>query len=153
LLAPGVRRLLLIGEGVALAPLVWLADEESARGRSVTILLTAASGVLPYPLDLLHREVEVVVAHSSSGQGSLSSLLPELAGWADQIVVSSVAPLYRQIDEIVRPLPFRRPCAVLMAPPMPCGVGLCGACAVTLHRHGARLACVDGPAFQLRDLV
>jgi NAD(P)H-flavin reductase len=152
-LAPGVRHLLLIAEGIAVAPLIWLADEESARGRSVTLLLVAPSGALPYPLDLLRPELEVVTAGGENPGEAVRRLLPELAAWADQLVVSAPSPVSARVREVLYPLPFRRPCIVLLAPQMPCGTGICGVCAVATRRRGTRLACVDGPAFDLRELV
>lgn len=152
-LAAGVRHLLLIAEGVGVAPLVWLADEESARGRSVTLLMASPDGADPYPVALIRPEVEVVTAEGANPAQSVAHLLPELATWTDQIVVSAGEPLYRRVGEALDPLPFRRPSTVLLAPPMPCGTGICGVCAVTVRRRGTRLACIDGPAFELRDLL
>jgi hypothetical protein len=40
---------------------------------------------------------------------------------------------------------------VLLTPPMPCGFGGCGLCAVKARR-GWRLACMDGPVFDWNDL-
>lgn len=152
-LTPGARRLLLIGEAIGVAPLIWLADEECARGRSVTILLVAPDGVLPYPLDLIQPEAEVVTADTAAKPAAFARIVPELADWSDQIVLSTSESLRREVVEALRPLPFRRPCTALLAPPMPCGSGICGVCAVAVRRRGTRLACVDGPAFELRDLV
>ena len=41
---------------------------------------------------------------------------------------------------------------ILVVLPMPCGTGVCGACAVGRGR-AARHACTDGPVFALEDLV
>jgi len=40
----------------------------------------------------------------------------------------------------------------LVLPPPVCHVGVCGVCTVPT-RHGYRLACVDGPVFDLKDLA
>lgn len=41
---------------------------------------------------------------------------------------------------------------VLVAPPMPCGLGVCGACNLKAPR-GWRCACTDGPVFDLDELA
>ena len=42
---------------------------------------------------------------------------------------------------------------VLVLVPMPCGgMGECGVCAVKIQR-GWKLACKDGPVFDLEDLI
>jgi dihydroorotate dehydrogenase electron transfer subunit len=153
-LVRGARQLLLLGEGTATAPLVWLSDEESQRGRGVALILVPGADHSTYPLGLLRPEIEVVVAGGDAGEAAppLTALLPEYAVWADQILASGPQRLYADLRETLRPLPFRRPCHVLLAPPMPCGTGVCGGCPVTTRRRGMRLACRDGPVFELRDL-
>jgi dihydroorotate dehydrogenase electron transfer subunit len=155
-LKPGVRSLLLVADGAGFAPLVWLAVEEAARGRSVTLLLGERTAERVYPLPLLDPQVEVAVAtdDGSAGRlGSVTALVAEYAGWADEIVLSGPNPLYPAVAAVLRDQPWRRPCQALIAPRMPCGTGLCGSCLVRTRRHGVKLACVDGPAFDLRELM
>jgi dihydroorotate dehydrogenase electron transfer subunit len=153
--APGVRSLLLIAEGIGIAPLVWLADEETARGRSVTLLIGAPTSDGVYPLELLAPEVEVAVATedgSLGAAGSVGALVPEYAGWADQIVAAGSDRLYRELAGVLRAQMWRRPCRVLANAPVPCGTGVCRGCGVTVRRGRTLLVCRDGPAMDLRDL-
>jgi hypothetical protein len=73
---------------------------------------------------------------------------PEPAlGWADYIAVD--APIEALPALHALRLEEKAPGAtvqVLVAGPMPCGFGVCGACAVA-GRRGWKLACVDGPVF------
>lgn len=154
-LRPGVRNLLLVADGAGIAPLVWLADEETARGRSVVLLMGGRDVGHLYPLDLLQPEVELAVATedgSSGRRGSVTELVPDYAAWADQIVACGPTDLYRALAGVLRRVLWRRPCQVLLQTPMACGTGLCGDCAVATRRHGTALACRDGPAFDLHDL-
>jgi dihydroorotate dehydrogenase electron transfer subunit len=154
--APGVRSLLLLAEGIGVAPLVWCADEEIARGRSVTLLAGASAGEELYPLELLDPQLELATAteDGSAGRaGGVLDLLLEYTGWADQIIASGSERLYRDLAASLRSLLWRRPCQVLMQEPMPCGTGICNGCPVTTRRRGTRLACRDGAAFDLRDLA
>ena len=154
-LAPGVRSLLLVGQGTGIAPLVWSADEETDRGRNVTLLLGADDAEHVYPSDLLRPEVEVAVATedgSAGARGSVVGLLPEYTTWADQILLSGPDSLYGATAEALRAQFWRRPCQVLANAPLACGTGICGSCGVATRRKGVKLICRDGPAFELRDL-
>jgi dihydroorotate dehydrogenase electron transfer subunit len=154
--APGVRNLLLIADGIGVAPLVWLADEEIARGRSATLLAGATTADELYPLSLLDPELELVVATADGSAGRVGGVLaltPEYTDWAEQIVGSGSEIFYRALAAMLRSRLWRRPCQVLLQEPMPCGTGICNGCAVTTRRRGTRLACRDGAAFDLRDLA
>jgi hypothetical protein len=82
------------------------------------------------------------------------SALGEIAGWAD----------YLAIDLPRESLPGMRErlglweqgageAQVLVAAPMPCGgMAVCGVCAVIVRR-GWKMACKDGPVFDLNDLI
>ena len=54
-------------------------------------------------------------------------------------------------DPFLRGPESRRAGQVLIAPPMPCGLGTCGACHLKAKR-GWRCACTDGPVFDLDEL-
>ena len=56
----------------------------------------------------------------------------------------------REIVRQVRVMPGRRFAQALVTPPMACGVGACQGCAVEMRR-GIRLACTDGPVFDLLE--
>lgn len=155
-LAPGVRNLLLLADGVGVSPLIWCSDEETARGRSVTLLMGAESEARLYPLNLVRPEVEVAVTTgdgSAGVRGGVTSLVGEYAMWADQIVAAGPDELYRDLAERLRALLWRRPCYALVNAAMPCGTGICGLCGTATRRKGVKLACREGPALELRDLV
>ncbi len=162
-LAEPTRNLLLAGAGSAVPGLLYLARAAVARGIAV-VLLVAAPGadVLPPPF-LLPSDVEYLT--SAGGEADLPALLvatqpggPTLSrgalGWADQCCLGLAAPLLPPVVEMVRAgtLRWERGFAQVALPgAMPCGVGTCQGCLVET-RDGARLACRDGPVFDLRDL-
>lgn len=153
---PGVRSLLLIGEGPGISPLIWCSDEESARGRNVTLLMGATSAASLYPVELVRPEVEVAVTTadgSAGGQGRVTAIVEGYISWADQIIVAGPDDLYRDLSALLRSLPWRRPCYAPANVTMPCGTGICNLCGVATRRSGVKLACREGPAFELRDLV
>lgn len=151
---PGVRNLLLVAEDIHVAPLVWCSDEETARGRSVTLLLGASNPDHLYPTDLLSPEVELVTvtAATAAGDEGVAALIPEYAGWADEIFACGTDALTTALALQLRRLVWRRPCRIGLHPPLPCGTGICRDCVVRTRRHGVKLVCRDGPFLDLRDL-
>jgi dihydroorotate dehydrogenase electron transfer subunit len=152
--------LLLLAGGIGVAPLVWLADEQVARGRHVTLIQGARSADGLFPAHLLPPEVEVVVVteDGSLGQRGLATdLLPDYLSWADQVFVCGPNAMFRALSEVVRRVEGegarrrRKSVQVLLEEVMPCGTGICYGCAVETRR-GVRLVCRDGPRFELRDV-
>jgi len=47
---------------------------------------------------------------------------------------------------------LRRAITALVQRELPCGTGFCSGCPVETRGRRMRLACTDGPAFELRDL-
>lgn len=153
---PGVRSLLLIGEGIGISPLIWCSDEESVRGRNVTLVIGAETAAALYPLDLIRPEVEVAAATadgSAGSRGPVTAIVEGYVSWADQIIVAGRDELYRDLSVLLRSLPWRRPCHALANMAVPCGTGICGLCGVATRRSGVKPACREGPAFDLRELV
>jgi dihydroorotate dehydrogenase electron transfer subunit len=152
---PGSRNLLLVGGGIGVAPLVWLADEAAERGLSVTMLLGARTAGQIYPSDLLPAEVELAVATddgSAGHRGFVTDLLTEYALWADQIFGCGPTAMFRSMAAVLRSVQYRKSCQVLLEERMACGTGICYSCAVETRRNGMKLICKDGPKFELRDV-
>lgn len=77
--------------------------------------------------------------------------LAEVGRWADFLAVDADR---TSLPELVRRLgkELRVPTQVLVRAPMPCGaLAECGVCAVA-SRRGWRMACKDGPVFDLKEL-
>ena len=150
-----VRRLLLVASTARLPLLLPLAWPEPER--NVALLLSASTAAELYPIRLLPPalEVHVVTADGSAGhEGSTLDLFPDLARWADSICIASDPATYPALAEIVREVrvgPGHRFAQALVVPPMACGVGACRGCAVPVAR-GTKLACTDGPVFDLLEL-
>lgn len=138
-LPAGLRRLALAAAGDTAARLLPLALEALQREAAVTLFGDAPLPPLPasleaYPLNALRE------AH----------------GWMDFLAVDlpgEKLPDLRAILEL--PGEARLPCPgqALVVVPMPCaGVGQCGVCAVPARRSW-KLACQEGPVFDLDDLL
>jgi NAD(P)H-flavin reductase len=146
-LRDAVRTLLLIAYDSAPISLLMLAEEALERRVSVTLLLLGAARA--YPLEALPPEIEIVRG-DEKGQFS-----PDYLKWADQVIaVAPDAERYSALFEAaVRARTEIAPnfLSVIYQLPMPCGVGACSACAVRC-KGSERLACVDGPVFDLLEV-
>jgi dihydroorotate dehydrogenase electron transfer subunit len=147
---PSARHILLLGQGSRTAPLIGIAHEAVKLGREVVVVTSGEK----FPSQLLAPEIEL--RHDESFDA-------ELIAWAHAIVASGAADYYRGLSDAIRAVRLRIPpgfARVWLEMPMPCGTGICYACAVDTHLHrtqvqvsrGIRLACVDGPAMDLVEL-
>lgn len=148
------RSLLLVGGGVGIAPLVALADQQAAQGRSVALCFGARSAEGVFPADLLPPEVEYYVSTedgSQGHQGLVTDLFAQHLSWADQSFACGPTLMFRSMASVVRADGLRRPVQILMETEMACGVGICYGCAV-FTRRGVKLCCREGPRFDLLDV-
>lgn len=145
------RHLLLIAYEAAPSPLVGLALHALDEGRSVTLVLGGAAS--QYPLSALPAELEVL----NAAEDWKWPAQVDAFGWAAQVVALAPytdAPYYAQLWQTIHRLRIQVPEGFALGyflPPMPCGVGACGACLVRGRRRDYR-ACVDGPVLDLSKL-
>jgi len=124
---------------------------------SVALLLSVPTAAELPPLRLLPPalEVHIVTADGSAGHpGSSLDFFPDLVRWADCVCIAQDPAIYPALAEVVREVrmrPAEHFAQALVVPPMACGVGACQGCAVEVT-HGFKLACTDGPVFDLLEL-
>jgi hypothetical protein len=90
------------------------------------------------------------------------SALPELLNWADYLAIDlpvAALPDLRSrlglgpMGGIAHDSPLHCPAQALLLAPMPCGgLAECGVCAIPARR-GWKLACIDGPVFNLDEIT
>jgi len=157
---PG-QNLLLVGGGVGIAPLLWLADEAVEKGKSVVLVAGARSRDGIFPAEQVPSEVEVVVTTEDGSlgrQGRATDAFAEYFSWADQVFVCGPNPMFAALAELVHRLEGgqrargRKPVQALLEAPMGCGTGICYGCAVFDRRGQPRLVCKDGPRFDIREI-
>jgi dihydroorotate dehydrogenase electron transfer subunit len=138
---PGVlRRLALAGLDEGLARLQPLLQNALAQGAAVALFTDHAPPSLPSAVEVNPLET-----------------LDEALAWADYLALDLPAQALPGLSTLLglerglRHLPC--PAQALVGLPLPCGgVADCGACAVETRR-GWKLACHDGPVFDLLDLL
>ncbi|MBN1813782.1 MAG: hypothetical protein JXA14_18220 [Anaerolineae bacterium] len=155
------RRLLLVADVPHLPVLLPLVSQNPGfskkPGFSAALLLSASTAAELYPVRLLPPDLEVHIftADGSAGhEGSALDLFPDLVCWADCVCMACDPAVYPALAEVVREVrirPVERFAQALIVPPMTCGVGACQGCAVTVA-DGFKLACTDGPVFDLLEL-
>lgn len=130
---------------VALVPFGGLADR--LKGLIRPALGQGAAVVLVSDTDGEHLPDEVEVQPLAA--------LEEVLAWADYAafdVERGKLPGLRERLGRVKQVPAGKEAQVLVRTPVPCGgVAECGVCAVTL-KSSPRLACKDGPVFDLREI-
>ena len=134
------QRLALAALGDTVARLLPLAEEALQRGDAVTLFTSA-------PLPALPASIEVYPLRS----------LPEAHSWADCLAVDlplEALPALRRCLGLSIGERLAFPAQALVYTSMPCsGLAECGACAVPVRGpRRYRLACKDGPVFNLDDL-
>ena len=161
--APGARRLLMIGGGYGVAPLVALADRVLPRGCEVVLLVGAATAPYVFPATLLSSEVEYQVATidgSLGHHGLVTELAPGYLEWADAVYACGPTPMLEAVARLARPAAAGRageinsskPVQLAMEQDMGCAMGVCLGCVVKT-RSGYQRVCRDGPVFAAEDLV
>jgi dihydroorotate dehydrogenase electron transfer subunit len=151
------QRLLMIGGGVGVAPLVMLSDEAASEKLDVVFVMGAATEWGLLAASELPDRVEYVAATDDGSRGH-RGLATEVVGdfvqWADQIYACGPEPMYRTLRAVVEPLRInRRPSIqVSVERGMACGLGACLGCVVETT-HGMIASCVKGPVFDLDEVV
>jgi len=158
-IAPRARNLLMVGGGIGVAPLVMLSDEAIGRGLNVALLMGSVNAAGLLPPSLLADRVEYAVATDDGEKGHrgfVTDLVASYVGnrWADQIFACGPEAMYRSLRAAVHPhrLGGRPTVQVSMEREMACGLGACLGCVVET-RHGMQTSCVQGPVFDMDEVV
>ena len=145
-------RLLLVGGGVGIVPLVALAEEALHRQVAVTLLAGFRTVAKAFPARMLAPEVEYIVTTDDGSygrQGFVTNLVAEYASWADQVCACGPVPMLRALAELN--LSRRLSVEIAMEEHMGCAMGVCLGCVVPTRRGNQRV-CRDGPVFKLEDM-
>lgn len=144
------RNILLVASGTSahvpdIGPLLALLDRVLIERRSVTLAYAASSIDTAYPIAELPPAIEVIRAVDAG----VIDRLPDAIAWADQVFACGPLDFAARLAERIESVRVRvlRGFAQILHPvDLPCGAGACGLC-----RSGARLACLDGPVFELAE--
>lgn len=154
----GVRHLLLVSDMPDIGPLLGQMGRAITAGMAVVLALGASRASRLYPVAALPPVVEFQAATldgSLGYRGPVTDLLPDLLRWADLTCAAGSLTLYRTLHRQMEQARLRAEADFLYGlnadPRMACGVGACLSCTVNTDT-GPKLACVDGPVFDLVEL-
>jgi dihydroorotate dehydrogenase electron transfer subunit len=151
------QRLLMLGGGVGVAPLVMLSDDAVAKKLDVVFVMGAATEAGLLVASELSERIEYMVATDDGSRGHrglATELIGDFVQWADHIYACGPEPMYRTLRTVAEPLRIDRKPSVQISVErgMACGLGACLGCVVETTR-GMIASCVEGPVFDLDDVI
>ena len=178
---PGSKNLLLVGGGIGIAPLVFLAQYASPQYQ-VTLIHGASTAAQIYPFlslpltinsspskgeekgegekqrNLLSlpsgvQFIPVTEDGTLGRKGMVTDILPDFLDWADQVFACGPVDMYKAMAEMsLRAKRSNLRCQVSLEVRMGCGIGACHSCTINT-KHGLKQVCRDGPVFEMNDIL
>lgn len=145
------ERLLLVGGGVGVAPLLYWGRILKEKGYSPAFLLGARSGNDLLMLDEFRKYGQVYLSteDGSVGEQGFVTENSALAGDIDRIYCCGPMPMMKAVAKVAA---YRNiSCEVSLENKMACGLGAC-LCCVEDTRSGNECVCTSGPVFDIKDL-
>jgi dihydroorotate dehydrogenase electron transfer subunit len=145
------HNMLLVGGGIGIAPLIFLAEKAVGKGLTVT-LMYGTQNKDRYPVQSILPDVNVISATEDGSigyHGMVTELLPEYIDKSDQLFICGPLAMYKYIhsQDIVKDKPAQVSLEVRMA----CGRGICYGCTIQTV-NGKKRVCEDGPVFDFNDI-
>ena len=153
------RFLILVGGGIGIAPLLFLAETTRIQHRAsrieVLIGVKNKSHILcADELKNLGCEVKIATEDGSFGfKGLVTELLKRNIRTKDKpgtIFACGPKPMLKEIVSISRQ--YKIAAQVSLEEHMACGIGACFGCVVNT-RHGYKRVCKEGPVFDIKEII
>ena len=146
------ERVLLVGGGVGVAPLLYMGAEMKRRGMEPTFLLGARKAQDLLELELFERYGRVLVTteDGSAGEKGFVTNHSVLHERFDRIATCGPKPMMMAVARYARQAQVD--CEVSLENMMACGVGAC-LCCVEKTTQGNLCVCKEGPVFNVRRLT
>ena len=150
------KHALLVGGGLGLAPLLYLATELKACGAQVDVLMGGRNQDDLFWEDIFKDEgVDCIGCTTDDGsygtKGTVMALLPQmLGGGCDRVYVCGPVPMMKAVSELVAAT-TKLPCQVSLERYMGCGLGACLTCSCQ-GTHRRLKVCTDGPVFDAEEV-
>ncbi|AGG08159.1 dihydroorotate dehydrogenase electron transfer subunit [Dehalococcoides mccartyi] len=146
------RHLLLLGGGLGIAPLRFLADEALKQGKRVSLIQGAKTELQVCPAHLLPEEASCHITTENGAMGRKGLITRHLAEFladADQIIACGPMPMLKALSK--ESGLTQKDVQVSLEVRMACGLGICYGCAVKTTK-GMKTVCHDGPVFDIQDI-
>lgn len=161
---PESKKIMIVGGGIGIAPLLVLAEKLVAEGKEVRVLIGTTTKELVLSessFKELGTQVEVATEDGSyKYKGLVTDLLIEvILGWLpDQIFACGPKSMLRKIADIT--LNYNINCQVSLEERMGCGIGACLGCVCKIkqkrnneEKYHYKRVCVDGPVFKANEVI
>lgn len=152
------HRTLLIGGGVGVPPLLELAKQLHASGKSVhSVVGFQTAGQLMLVEELaMYGEVTVMTDDGSAGTRGLvtTALTAELCSLADRYYACGPSAMLKAVQQTMRVRGV--PGYLSLEERMGCGIGICVGCVHAVYRDGQLTnakTCREGPVFDAQEVV
>jgi dihydroorotate dehydrogenase electron transfer subunit len=158
---PESKNLLLVGGGIGIAPLCFLADVALKEGKKVIIIQGARKAGYLFPVAAPQRiynggimganfEVFNCTEDGTEGfKGLATQLLPHYLKGIDQVFACGPAAMYKTMAHM--PELKGKDVQLSLEIIMGCGTGVCYGCTVKT-KNGLKQVCKDGPVFEMGKL-
>lgn len=145
-------RLLLVGGGVGVAPLLFLGAILAEKGYSPSFLIGARNvdGLIELEKFQQFGNVYVTTEDGSAGEIGFVTNHSILKNTFDKIYTCGPTPMMQAITQFADNKSID--CEVSLENKMACGIGAC-LCCVTQTHQGNQCVCTDGPVFNTKELV
>jgi len=163
---PESKKVLMVGGGMGVAPLLALAEESIDQDKKVRTLIGAPGKELVISEDIfksLGAKVDIATEDGSyKYKGSVTGLLTEvISGWIpDQIFACGPKPMLKKVAEIASNTNID--CQLSLEERMACGIGACLGCVCKIKtknkkedkvKYEFKRVCVDGPIFKASEVI
>jgi dihydroorotate dehydrogenase electron transfer subunit len=152
----GVKKVIMVGGGVGVAPFLALAEKLKGKGRELILLYGARTKEYVFPMkDFRAAGCQVFIATDDGSKG-IKGLVTKLFTKIDMDPMTTMLytcgprPMMAAVQEFARAkrLFGEASCEEVMA----CGLGACLGCSIRTTK-GFKTVCYDGPVFNLRELI
>lgn len=143
---------LLIGGGVGIAPLLYLAKQFYAKGIKPNVLLGFRSKDQIIPLEEFEKYSNLYIStqDGSIGEKGLVTENKIFSASHDVIYTCGPTPMMKAIAEYA--LKNNTECYASLENKMACGIGAC-LCCVQNTTQGHKCTCTEGPVFNVKDII
>ena len=147
-----LKKMLLVGGGVGVAPLFYLGAELKAQGCEVTFLLGGRSAKDVLELDLFNKygRVCVTTEDGTLGEKGFVTNHSVLIESFDKIFTCGPTPMMKAVARYAKEKNIY--CEASLENMMACGLGAC-LCCVEKTTEGNLCVCKDGPVFNIKRLL
>jgi dihydroorotate dehydrogenase electron transfer subunit len=146
------RRVVLVGGGVGIAPLLFLARSLAESGAPKPIAIYGGRSARDLPLDddlATLTDLQVTTEDGSRGtRGRVTDLLGDLLGPDREVFTCGPDRMMAKVAELCASRDV--PCEVSLETPMACGYGVCLGCPVPTTDGAYVYACTHGPCVDAR---